>query len=439
MSLLKKGLSDSKYYLLANLGNKALALLIIPILAKSVGVEEFATYDLFLLISTFLNIFIILGIDSGIAILLSESKDDKKQLSFFYGVSLIVSAFALFIIALVINFLFLYFDKLFLLPQSIWNAIFLYSFFMMITYHTFNFLRWQEQAKEASFVTLFSYLLGMLIGVSFLYFQTDINTYLKGLIIGVAVGACVALYIARDYLREFQYDRSKKEKIFELFKLSLPFVPNYLGNSLMQMADRIVIVILFGKYELGVYALITKLAMIPQIILGTLTGGFLPVMYSNYKSKKGKELIKNFFHAYLLIIPLAFIVAYFCKDLAVALFGGEKYIEYAYLLPMALVAILFVRTTQANGFGYSIQRKTHYIMYITFLTVVLNYIFSFAFASFIGLEGVIIGTLFAGIIRTYLHTYYSEKLYRFGYSFIFITFIASITLALLFYTLKEIG
>ena len=48
MSLIKKGLSDSRYYLIANIGNKLLAFLIIPILAKSVSVEEFATYDLFL-------------------------------------------------------------------------------------------------------------------------------------------------------------------------------------------------------------------------------------------------------------------------------------------------------------------------------------------------------------------------------------------------------
>ena len=70
--LLKKGLSDSGYYTLANIGSKALGLLIIPILARSVSVEEFANYDLFLIISAFLQIFVILGIDSGIAILMEE-------------------------------------------------------------------------------------------------------------------------------------------------------------------------------------------------------------------------------------------------------------------------------------------------------------------------------------------------------------------------------
>ncbi|MCK4442714.1 MAG: oligosaccharide flippase family protein, partial [Sulfurovaceae bacterium] len=106
MSLLKKGLSDSRYYLIANIGNKLLAFLIIPILAKSISVEDFATYDLFLLITVFLNIFVILGIDSGIGILLSESQNDDKQLSFLYVSSLLISFSVISIISTILGVLF---------------------------------------------------------------------------------------------------------------------------------------------------------------------------------------------------------------------------------------------------------------------------------------------------------------------------------------------
>jgi len=438
MSLIKKGLSDSKYYLIANIGNKALAFLIIPILAKTIGVEEFATYDLFLVISGFLNILIILGIDSGIAILLAESKDDDRVLSFLYVSTLLISLALIFLITLILAFVFLYVDELFLLNREVWIYIGFYVLFTMMSYHTFNFLRWREKAKQASLVTLFSYISGMLIGLYFLYLDSSIESYLQGLVLGVCLGAIVAIYIAREYILKFQLLDNSKELLKELFQLSLPFVPNYLGNSLMQMADRVVILMLFGKYELGIYAVIIKLAMIPQVIIGTVSGGFLPIMLRNYKTEKGKSLIKNFFHIYLLLIPMAFLVAYILADWAVSIFADSNYVEFSYLFPMALVSILFVQSGQSNGFGFTIKRKTYYIMYITFFTVAINYMFSLFFGYWIGLKGIILGTLIAGILKTYLYTFYSERLYCFEYNFKLIIFISILSLILVIFSGKGV-
>ena len=437
MSLAKKGLSDSKYYLIANVGNKALAFLIIPILAKTVGVEQFAIYDIFLITSGIINIVIILGIDSGIAILLAESKNNDTLLSFFYLSTLLISTAILFFISIILMVILSYTDKFFLLNREVWGYIVLYELFVMINYHTFNFLRWRERAKEASFVTLFSYMLGMLVGLYFLYMvEPTVESYLQGLVIGLFLGALISLYISRAYILNFKVIDNAKQLLKELFKLSLPFVPSYLANSFVQMADRVVILALFGQHELGLYALVSKLANIPQILLGTVTGGFMPVMLGNYSTPKGQHLIKNFFHIYLLLIPVAFLIAYPLSDMAIEFFGGAEYAEGSYLLPMMLVSILFINTTQANGFGYLIERKTHYIIYISFLAVAVNYMASFIFGYYLGLWGVILGTLVTGIFITYLYTYYSEKFYRFNYSFSLITVITIVSLILVIFNGK---
>ncbi len=304
----------------------------------------------------------------------------------------------------------------------------------MITYHTFNFLRWQTKAKQAAFLNLFTYIGGAVIGIVLLYFQKEVISYIYGLIIGGFLGSLVALYISREYIKSFKILDNAKELLRELFKLSLPFVPNYIGNNLMQMADRVVILILFGKYELGLFAIIVRLAQIPQFFAGTITGGFLPVMYNNYKSEKGARLIKNFFHFYITMIPIWFIIFYFLADLAVLMFGGEDYVVSAYLLPMALVSMLFVNGTQGTGFGYTIARKTHLIMYFTFLSVAINFILSILFGWWIGLAGVFLGTLIAGIIRVYLHIRYSEKLYRFGYNLYYLMGISIIVVIMSYFS-----
>jgi len=439
MSLLKNGLSDSKYYLIANIGNKALAFLIIPILAKTVGVEQFAIYDLFLIISGIINIIIVLGMDSGISILLAESKDNDTTLSFLYLLTLIISISILLFLAIILGVIFIYVDKLFLLNREIWIYIILYELFTIISYHTFNFLRWRERAKQASFVTLFSYISGMLIGVSFLYFEGSIGSYLQGLVIGLFLGSLVSLYVSREFIFGFKVVDNSKELLKELLKLSLPFVPTYLGDRLMFMADRVVILMLFGQYELGLYALVAKLANIPQFVINTVTGGFMPVMLGNYESSKGKKLIKNFFHLYLIFIPISFIILYPISNMAVELFSGREYLEGAYLLPMIMVSLLFTYSSQATGFGYLIKRKTHHVIYIALLAVPLNYLLSLLFGYWIGLEGVILGTLVVGILKTYVYTLYSEKLYSFDYSFKLMIFISILSLFLVLFSCKGVA
>ena len=414
--LFTKGLSDSFYYLVANIGNKLLAFLVIPFIAKSVGVEEFATYDLFLVISGFLNILVILGIDSGVAIFLAESKDSSR-VAFLYISTLSISISLVALISILLSCIFIYTNQLFTLDKTIWLYICIYLLFSVINYHTFNFLRWEERAKEASFINLFSYIAGMLVGLLFLYFiKNRIESYLQGLIIGIFLGTLFSLYISREYIFKFKIIEEPIKILKELFKVSLPFIPNYLGNSLIQMADRVIILMLFGKYELGIYAVTVKLARIPQIIIGTVSGGFLPVMIRNYKTQRGVKLIQNFFHTYIVAIPIFFIISYYISEWAIMVFAGEKYIEFAYLFPMALASTLFIQSSKSGGFGFIIQKKTHYIIYITFVSVAINYILSFIFGYLIGLEGVIIGTLLTGIFKTYIYIYYSEKLYSFNYS-----------------------
>jgi len=430
LGLVKKGLSDSKYYLIANMGNKLFAFLIIPILAKNIPIEEFAIYDIFLLVTLFLNILVILGIDSGIGILLTESQNNKSVISFLYVSSLLISFLVILALSLMLYIIFHFTNELFLLKKDIWIYVCFYSLFSMINNQTFNFFRWQQKAKEASLISLFSYLSGMFIGLFFFfYFGKNIERYLQGLTVGISLGSIASLYLARKYILSFKIVDNAKELLKELLILSLPYVPNYLGNSLMQMVDRLVIMFLFGKYELGLYAIVTKVAKIPKIIIDTLSGGFFPIMFKNYKTPNGQKLIRSFFHIYLIAIPILFIITYPISSWIIGIFGGEKYLSVSYMLPMALVSILFVGGTKLNGLGYPIKRKTYYVLYITFLSILLNFIFSLLFGYFLGLAGIIVGTLTAGIIKIFIYTYYSEKLYKFNYSFKLMAFVSLLSLA----------
>lgn len=436
--LIKKGFSSSKYYLIANIGTKFLGFLVIPIIAHKVSVEQFAEYDLFLIVSLFIQVLVTLGIDSGLGIFISEKKDDKDMLSFFYVITQLISILCLlFIMFCVITFFKLTSaDKLFLLDLNFWYLIGLYTLLLVINYHTFNFFRWIEKAKEAAFINLLSYVFGIVIGLIFLLYYKQIIYYLIGLTIGTFFGALFSLYISRSYIISFRIIPNAKNIVKELLFVSLPFLPNYIANKLMQMADRMIIILLFGKYELGIYAIFMRLAMIPQFLAGTITGGFLPVMYNNFKTNFGEKLIRLFFNTYIIAIPIIFIITSLISENLILLFAGDKYLDLSYLLPISITAILFINGTQGIGFGFMIKKKTKLIVYITLLGLVFNFLFSFVFGFIYGLPGIIIGTLLAGVLRTFVHIYYSEKLYSFNYNIKLFFFISLISICMSFYLLK---
>lgn len=436
--LIKKGFNSSKYYLIANIGTKLLGFLVLPILAHSVSVEQFAEYDLFLIISLFIQVLVTLGIDSGLGILISEKKDDKELLSFFYVITQLISILCLFFVMFcVITFFKLTsVDELFLLDLNFWYLIGVYTFFSIINYHTFNFFRWIEKAKEAAFINLLSYVFGIIIGLIVLLYCQQIIYYLIGLIIGTFLGTLFSLYISRSYIVSFRIIPNAKNIIKEMLFVSLPFLPNYLANKLMQMSDRIIIILLFGKYELGIYAIFMRLAMIPQFLAGTITGGFLPVMYNNFTTKFGENLIRLFFNTYIIVIPILFIITSLISENLILLFAGDKYLDLSYLLPISITAILFINGTQGIGFGFMIEKKTKLIVYITSLGLIFNFLFSIIFGVIYGLAGIIIGTLLAGILRMFVHIHYSEKLYSFNYNIKLLFFISFIIIFMSFYILK---
>src|SRR5687767_11123903 len=86
--LLVKGISDTNFYLLANAGTKLINFLIIPVITRFVGVEQFAIYDLFLLSSGLLSMVAGLGMDSGAAIIIVENKNDLQKLKTLFSQSL---------------------------------------------------------------------------------------------------------------------------------------------------------------------------------------------------------------------------------------------------------------------------------------------------------------------------------------------------------------
>lgn len=413
-SLIRKAVIDTNYYLFAQVGSKLLGLLIIPFLVRMLSVEEFAHYDIFLILASLITTLVVLGIDSGIAIMVADHKANIKLLNYLFSYSLILNVFSVVLIWGLAILFFPYFYQLRSILKYI-DYLFLYVLFNLISYQVFNFIRWIGRAGLASLIGFISYAIGIVFGFLIIYFKLNpkLSDYLFGIVCGNFIGAISSLFFSYRHLT-FRWQSEYNSYFKELLKISLPFVPNYLANNVMMMTDRLMVISILGERSLGIFALANRFAQIPNFAFNIITRGFHPVMYLNYKNESGRSLIKKVYeYCHYAFIPAIFLM-YFAAGPIVKIFGGEKYSESASIIPIITMSALIYGIKGLNGMGFSIARKTYLITLISTFSILLNVLFNYILGSKFGILGISIGSLIVACIISILYTYSSEKLYSFG-------------------------
>jgi O-antigen/teichoic acid export membrane protein len=415
-ALLSKALLDTNYYFLAQVGTKLLGLLIIPFLVRILSVEEFAHYDIFLMASSLLTTIVVLGIDSGISIMIADHKENESLINYLFSFSLLLSVLAVLVVWSISVFIFPYIETAGSIIQYI-HYLFIYILFNLISYQVFNFIRWIGKAGAASVIGFISYAVGVVLGFCMIYFNPnpELIDYLYGVILGNFIGAIASLVISYKHL-SFKWIPEYRKYLKELMKVSLPFVPNYIAANIMMMTDRLVIVSILGEKSLGIYALANRFAQIPNFGINIITRGFQPVMYLNYKEVNGISLIKKVYdyshYALLIFVP----IMYFLATPIVVFFGGIKYYDAIPLIPIITLSAMVYGIMGLNGMGYTIQRKTYLITIISLLSIFLNTAFNFLLGKQFGIVGIAVGVLIVSCIISFLYTYLSEKLYSFNFN-----------------------
>lgn len=429
--LLKQGLVDTNYYFLAQTGAKAVALLVLPIFARLLSLEQFASYDLFVIASGLLVILGSLGMDSGLAIKIAESKHEKNLLSAMLTTTIALSSGVIIVLWAAAALLQQWLPYMATFSTIYLHGLFVYTFIYQYNYNIYNFTRWLGNARMAAVISFASSVLGIVCGlVSIILFQPKVEYYILGAIVGSMIGAVFSTFSARHYLL---WRRLPSAHLKDLMKLSIPYLPTYFSNYLMQLTDRLIITSAFGLTALGLYAFVNRLAQVPNFALQIISSGFRPIIYRNYQNEEGQRLARKIFNIFwIMMIPATFIAVVAAKPL-IQLLGGEQYEGARQILPYIVVSVLLLGSFYLFGFGYSIKRKTIHVTWISLSVVALLYILSFPLIRLSGLVGVAQASALAAMIGGCLYIFFSERLspFKYDYRVMFASLIGCISILLL--------
>lgn len=394
-------------YTMSSLLGRAVPFFLLPIMTKYLTPGEYGEVSIYIVLVTFLSTVMYWGahVHIGIEYFKMAESDYRKLL----GRLSLIALFMFFITSVMFFFVNAIFNIEIFSPYlflSIPIASLFGYLYRLMTVH----FRVSNQQYKFAFTEVSTSLLQVLLSIAFVVF---LSYGVQG-----RVGAIVlsSLFIS-GYL--LFYIKSKRLMEFDLnfnfyasyFKSGLAYVFNELGNQIIRIGDKFLIIIFMGSSFVGPYAVAAQVASIALILNSVFTQAWQPYVFKILSSNISQE--KRKLYTLTLVIIGTFILIYLALD-AISIVIYDIFIDIRYHESLPAVKWLlagffftFIYGIFADYIFFSKQIKK--ISLVTLFNLVLFVIFSVLFMAEYGAFGVAYAFSLSSLSSTILCAYLSYK------------------------------
>ncbi len=424
----------SIWALIANIIQRGMSVLVVPIFTRILTVEEFSQYtlyqswhDLFIIFSS-LNVFSY-AIYSG----LKEFDDDKDRF---------ISSAQIFVTGLSVICLFIYYIiNIFIkditgFPMSIMILMFLDILF----FSAFNIWAGRERYEfRYKLMTILSILMGILsqlLGIVAVYISTNrgYGRIYASAFVNIIIGLAIYIYC----LKKANFKFSKKYIKFFL-TYCIPLIPHFLSFQVLSKFDRIMIGKMCSEAEAGVYSLAYNLSYFTQIVNDSIIKVLTPWTYKIIKQRENLKKLKKNTNFLILLVALVNIVLILFAPELMRIFAPAEYSKAIYIVPAvsASVYFMFLFNIFANIEYY--YNETKYVGVASVAAAVCNIVLNAIFIKKYGFIAAGYTTLVSYILYAIGHFIFMRKVCKknangidyYDNKFIFITSLIFTILAIL--------
>lgn len=192
---------------------------------------------------------------------------------------------------------------------------------------------------------------------------------------GWILGIALTDFVAYSYLFILALNRGRTffEKSYWLYALSfsIPLIPHYLSQTVLNSADRIMIGKIVGDSEAGIYNLAYSIAMMLTMISKAIVSMLNPWIYRKIKSKRVKD-IAGIGYVSLGVVATVNLILISIAPEVIAIVAPSEYYEAIWIITPVAISSYFM-------FGYDLfsefafyYNKTLLIMFASLLGAILN-------------------------------------------------------------------
>ena len=395
-------LKKTSIYFIGTLATKMISILLVPIYAYFVAVNELSEYDYLITIASTISPIVFASIWEAVLKYGIKSKMDKAALfstvlSFVFFMTLLTLTFIPVISVIKGYSEGILFTALFIIVQGI-TMIWQYS------------ARALQENKR--------YVIGSVVGsVALIVIDLVLVVLGKLNFAGLSISylisqvliACV-LEAKIQLISLFSPAKISKRILKKLLFFSLPLVVNNVSLWLYSSGSRIIIKNMIGVMENGLYAFASKFSLIISLISMVVSMAVIEEAYSyntieEYKNKMS-SLISIISKAYFGIIALAIPALYILYNIAFRQTGYYDSVDYIFLL---LLGALFTALSNNFGSAFQVTDNTKYIFLTTLAGAGVALALSLILNKFFGIYGVLIGNAVGQFVMMLIRVIYAKR------------------------------
>jgi len=195
----------------------------------------------------------------------------------------------------------------------------------------------------------------------------------------------------------------------------IPMIPKEISGSLLNHADKFLIIYFLGPVATGVYAVAYTVTTTFPAVTGIFNSTLYPRVSEAWDNKDFNDL-RKFYSVFIrwyiiLILPAIAGVSILATPLLQLISTGEIATEAAVLVPILAAAFAFQGLEYSLSYPLAAGEETKKIAVITVIAVVVNIGANVALIPTLGLSGAAIATFFAFALRTGCLYHYSNQFF----------------------------
>lgn len=386
------------WFLICNVLQKGMSAITTPIFTRLLTTSEYGDVSTFYAWADLLSVVITFGLSSTVYSrgLVKNDSDKKRYTTVVVSLSIVTT-----IISYTVYFsLHSILNSIIGLSLSMMTALYVYTLFNTVTEFWYQEKRVFYEYKKFVLLTLFLTIIKPVISIiAILLFQDNkIDArILSEIIIVTIVGAILLIPILFNKSSHYDKEIWKESMLFVL-----PLIPHYLSQRVLSQSDRIMIKVMVGSSEAGIYSLAYSVGMLLTLLHTAINNTLGPWAFRKMKENDCRA-VGMLCEQLLIFFGLCVVSFSLIAPEMVKIFASEEYYEAIYIVPIIALSafFMFMYVLYINFEYYS--GKTQFVMIATILSAVINLMLNYVFIPIYGYIAAAYTTLFCYILYALGH------------------------------------
>ena len=228
------------------------------------------------------------------------------------------------------------------------------------------------------------------------------------------IGSGISFLLLIPYLIKFKFEFDII-LLKRMFRYSWPIVIAGIAYIINENLDKFLIKRLIGNSEMGIYSACYKLSIFMNLYIMAFRLGAEPLFFSLSDNENAKEIYSKIMTYFVIIGTLVFLGVVVYIDLFKH-FINSDYWDALIIVPIVLLANLFLGIYHNLSIWYKLTDKTYYGMYFSIIGAIITITLNLVLIPKVGFIASAWITLIAYMTMSLISYLYGRKYYKISYN-----------------------